>query len=153
MKVFDDIEKGRIRNIEFLECHACQGGCLGGNLTVENLYEARSRDLHLMASMPKPGPEFEQEVDRRYALEDLSSRGSLKPRQTEGEAIDLRERVMRRKRAEEVLRTLPRLNCGLCGAPKCKNHAEDVAASRADLHECVFMSPDRIKTIGKHYKK
>jgi len=153
MKVFNDIEKGRIRNIEFLECDACQGGCIGGNLTVENLYVARSKNLHLMASMPKPGPEFEKEVDRRYALEDFSLRGSLKPRQTEGEAIDLRERVMRRKRAEEVLRTLPLLNCGLCGAPKCKNHAEDVAASRADLLDCVFLSPDRIKALGKHYKK
>lgn len=153
MKVFDDIEKGRIRNIEFLECHACQGGCIGGNLTVENLYVARSKKLHLMATMPTPGPEFEKEVDRRYALEDFSLRGSLKPRQTEGEAIDLRERVLRRKRAEEVLRTLPLLNCGLCGAPKCKNHAEDVAASRADLLDCVFLSPDRIKALGKHYKK
>jgi len=153
MKVLNDIEKGRIRNIEFLECDACQGGCIAGNLTVENLYVARSKNLHLMASMPKPGPEFDKEVDRRYALEDFSLRGSLKPRQTDGEAIDLRERVMRRKRAEEVLRTLPRLNCGLCGAPKCRNHAEDVAASRADLLDCVFLSPDRIKTLGKHYKK
>jgi Na+-translocating ferredoxin:NAD+ oxidoreductase RNF subunit RnfB len=153
MKVFNDIEKGRIRNIEFLECNACQAGCIGGNLTVENLYVARSKNLHLMASMPKPGPEFEKEVDRRYALEDFSLRGSLKPRQTQGEAIDLRERVMRRKRAEEVLRTLPLLNCGLCGSPKCRNHAEDVAASRADLLDCVFLSPDRIKTLGKHYKK
>jgi Na+-translocating ferredoxin:NAD+ oxidoreductase RNF subunit RnfB len=153
IKVFNDVEKGRIRNIEFLECNACQGGCIGGNLTVENLYAARSKNLHLMASMPKPGPEFDKEVDRRYALEDFSLRGSLKPRQTDGEAIDLRERVMRRKRAEEVLRTLPRLNCGLCGAPKCRNHAEDVAASRADLLDCVFLSPDRIKTLGKHYKK
>jgi Na+-translocating ferredoxin:NAD+ oxidoreductase RNF subunit RnfB len=153
IKVFNDIEKGRIRNIEFLECNACQGGCIGGNLTVENLYAARSKNLHLMASMPKPDPEFEKEVDRRYALEDFSLRGSLKPRQTDGEAIDLRERVMRRKRAEEVLRTLPRLNCGLCGAPTCRNHAEDVAASRAELRDCVFLSPDRIKTLGKHYKK
>ena len=153
MKVFDDIEKGKTRNIEFLECHACQGGCIGGNLTVENLYVARSKNLHLMAGMSTPGHEFEKEVDRRYALEDFSLRGSLKPRQTEGEAIDLRERVMRRKRAEEVLKTLPQLNCGLCGAPKCKNHAEDVAASRADLLDCVFLSPDRIKALGKHYKK
>lgn len=152
-KVFNDIEKGRIRNIDFLECDACQGGCIGGNLTVENLYAARSKNLHLTASMPKPGPEFEKEVDRRYAVEDFSMRGTLKPRQTEGDAIDLRERVMRRKRAEEVLRTLPLLNCGLCGAPKCKNHAEDVAASRADLLDCVFLSPDRIKALGKLYKK
>jgi hypothetical protein len=153
MKVFNDIEKGRIRNIEFLECDACQGGCIGGNLTIENLYVARSKNLHLTASMPDPGPEFAQEVDRRYALEDFSLRGSLKPRQTEGEAIDLRERVKRRKRAEEALRILPQLNCGLCGAPKCRNHAEDVAAARADLLDCVILSPERIKVLRKHYKK
>jgi iron only hydrogenase large subunit-like protein len=153
IKVLNDVEKGRIRNIEFLECNACQGGCIGGNLTVENLYAARSKNLHLMASMPKPGPEFDKEVDRRYALEDFSLRGSLKPRQTDGEAIDLRERVKRRKEAEEVLRTLPRLNCGLCGAPTCKNHAEDVASARADLRDCVFLSPARIRTLGKRYKK
>jgi Na+-translocating ferredoxin:NAD+ oxidoreductase RNF subunit RnfB len=153
MKVFSDVEKGRIRNIEFLECDACQGGCIGGNLTVENLYAARSKNLHLMASMPEPGPEFEKEVDRRYALEDFSLRGSLRPRQTDGEALDLRERVMRRKRAEEILRTLPLLNCGLCGAPKCRNHAEDVAASRADLLDCVFLSPDRINGLRNLYRK
>ncbi len=153
IKVFNDIEKGRFRNIEFLECHACQGGCIGGNLTVENVYVARSKLLRLMAGMPRSDPEFEKEVDRRYSQEDVSLRGSLKPRLTEGEAIDLRERVMRRKRAEEIVRALPLLNCGLCGAPTCRNHAEDVAASRADLQDCVFLSLDRISQLRSFYKK
>jgi Na+-translocating ferredoxin:NAD+ oxidoreductase RNF subunit RnfB len=153
IKVLNDVEKGRIRNIDFLECNACQGGCIGGNLTVENLYAARSKNLHLMASMPNPGPGLDKEVERRYALEDFSLRGSLRPRQTEGEAIGLRERVKRRKRAEEVLKTLPGLNCGLCGAPTCRNHAEDVAASRAEPRDCIFLSPTRIRALGKHYKK
>jgi Na+-translocating ferredoxin:NAD+ oxidoreductase RNF subunit RnfB len=153
MKVFNDIEKGRIRNVEFLECHACPGGCIGGNLTVQNLYVARGKNLYLHANMPKPGSDFEKEVNRRYAIEDFSLRGSVKPRLTEGEAIDLRERVMRRKRAEEVLRALPSLNCGLCGAPTCKNHAEDVAASRAELQDCVFLSADRISQLKKLYSK
>jgi len=153
MKVFDDIEKGRIRNVEFLECHACQGGCIGGNLTVQNLYVARGKSLYLHANMPKPGPEFEKEVERRYVQEDFSLRGSVRPRQTDGEAIDLRERVMRRKRAEELMRALPLLNCGLCGAPTCRNHAEDVAGSRADLQDCVFLSLDRINQLRKFYIK
>jgi len=153
IKVLDDIEKGKIRNIEFLECHACQGGCIGGNLTVENLYNARSKNLHLLANMPKPGPEFEKEVERRYAGEDFSLRGSVKPRRTEGEVIDLRERVGRRKRADELLKALPLLNCGLCGAPTCKNHAEDVAAGRADLGDCVFLSLHRIDVLRTFYKK
>jgi hypothetical protein len=51
----------------------------GGNLTVENLYVARSKDLRLKAKMPQPPPEFEKEVARRYAGEDFSLRGPVKP--------------------------------------------------------------------------
>jgi Fe-S-cluster-containing hydrogenase component 2 len=153
MKVFNDIEKGKIRNIEFLECHACQGGCVGGNLTVDNLYVARSKSLHLRATMPKPSPDFEAEVRRRYAMEDFSLRASIKPRRIEGEVVDLRERVARRKRADELLKGLPLLNCGLCGAPTCKSHAEDVAALRADISDCVFLSRDRIDILREIYKK
>ena len=27
IQVFDDIEKGKLRDIDFLECYACWGGC------------------------------------------------------------------------------------------------------------------------------
>lgn len=151
IKVFDDIEKGKLRNIEFLECHACQGGCVGGNLTVENLYVARSKNLRLVANMPRSVSKFEEEVQRRYAIEDFSLRRSLKPRKIEGETGDLRGRVLRRKKAEELLKALPMLNCGLCGAPMCKSHAEDVAASRAEIGDCVFLSPDRIVHLRALY--
>lgn len=153
IKVFNDIEKGKLKNIEFLECHACQGGCLGGNLTVENIYVARAKYLHLIANKPKPSPEFAREVARRSVSEDFSLRASLKPRPIEPASIDIRERVSRRKRAEEVLKGLPLLNCGLCGAPSCRNHAEDVAAGRAGLQECVFLSRDRIDLLRTIYKK
>lgn len=153
IKVFDDIEMGKIRNIEFLECHACQGGCIGGNLTVENLYVARSKNLHLIASITPPDSTFKNEVERRYAIENFSLRRPLKPRIIEEGVSELRERVTRRKRADELLKSLPLLNCGLCGAPTCKNHAEDVAALRADLRECVFLSPDRIDQLRRIHKK
>jgi Fe-S-cluster-containing hydrogenase component 2 len=153
IKVFDDIERGRLRNIEFLECHACPGGCLSGNLTVENLYVARGKSLQLSAAMPKPSPEFEQEVARRYATEDFSLRGSLRPRHSGQESLDLKERVLRKKRADELLRGLPHLDCGLCGAPSCRHHAEDAAAGRADLADCVFLSRDRINRLREIYRK
>lgn len=153
IKVLDDIEKGKLRNIEFLECHACPGGCIGGNLTVENLYIARGKNLRLSAAMPKPTPEFEQEVTRRYSTEDFSLRGSLKPRRLEGDILDLRERVSRKKRADELARGLPGVNCGLCGAPSCKHHAEDVAAGRAEIGDCVFLSRDRINDLREIYRK
>jgi Na+-translocating ferredoxin:NAD+ oxidoreductase RNF subunit RnfB len=153
IKVLNDVEKGKIRNVEFLECHACVGGCLGGNLTVENLYTARAKNLHLVATMPKPGAEFFKEVERRYAGEDFALRAPLKPRPIEGEVADLRERVRRRKTADELVKGLPLLNCGLCGAPTCKNHAEDAAAGRAEIGDCVFLSRDRIEELRRVYKK
>ncbi len=153
IKVFNDVEKGKLLNVEFLECHACQGGCIGGNLTVENLYVARAKNLHLISRRPKPSPEFEKEVARRYATEDFSLRGSLKPRPVEGQVFDLRERVVRKKKADELIKALPLLNCGLCGAPSCRNHAEDAAAGRADLRDCVFLSPERINTLRTIYLK
>ncbi|MBM3311169.1 MAG: hypothetical protein FJY80_06650, partial [Candidatus Aminicenantes bacterium] len=151
IKVFDDIEKGKLRNIDFLECHACPGGCIGGNLTVENVYAARSKSLRLSSVIPKPTAVFEREVSRRFAAEDLSLRGSLRPRRLEGDGLDLRERVSRKKRADELTRGLPGVNCGLCGAPSCRHHAEDVAAGRADVGDCVFLSRDRIETLRKIY--
>jgi hypothetical protein len=153
IKVFDDIEKGRITNIDFLECHACQGGCVGGNLTTENLYVARSKNIHLISKRPNFVPEYEKEVARRYASEDFTPRASVKPRVVESAVIDLPEKVSRRKKAEALLKVLPLLNCGLCGAPDCKSHAEDVAAARAEMVECVFLSSERIDHLRKIYKK
>ncbi len=151
IKVFDDLEKGKLRNVEFLECHACQGGCVGGNLTVENLYVARSKNLRLVASMPNNIKKFEEEVRRRFAVEDFSLRRSPKPRKIEGESVDLRERVLRKKKADDLHKALPQLNCGLCGAPTCKSHAEDVAAGRAGIADCVFLSPERLIELRSLY--
>jgi ArsR family metal-binding transcriptional regulator len=103
--------------------------------------------------MPKPTPEFEREVARRYASEDFSMRSAIRPRSFARDVADLRERVMRRKRAEEILKGLPLLNCGLCGAPSCKDHADDVAQARTEISDCVFLSKARIDLLRKIYKK
>jgi Fe-S-cluster-containing hydrogenase component 2 len=153
IRVFNDIEKGKIRGIEFLECHACHGGCIGGNLTVDNLYSARSKKMHLISTMPAPSPGFEREVERRCAKEDFSLRGPLRPRATRRGNDDLREQVSRRKKTGEILKLLPQLNCGLCGAPTCKDHAEDASVGSARLGDCVFLSPDRVDLLKKVYLK
>jgi Na+-translocating ferredoxin:NAD+ oxidoreductase RNF subunit RnfB len=151
IKVFDDIERGKIRNVDFLECHTCQGGCIGGNLTVENVYVARSRNLQLISSLPHASSRFTREIERRFASEAFSLRAPLRPRDIEGQDVDLRERVARKKRAAALLKSLPGLNCGLCGAPTCRSHAGDVSQSRAEIGDCVFLSPDRIENLREIY--
>jgi Fe-S-cluster-containing hydrogenase component 2 len=151
IQVFDDVEKGKLRNIEYLECDACWGGCIGGNLTVDNIYVTLSKIHRLLAELPDCDARVQAEVDRRYPNEDFALKGRVRPRATENNIPDLKERVKRMQTAESVGEALPGLNCGLCGAPTCKIFAKDVAGGRARQNECVFLSDERMKRLRKTY--
>ena len=40
--------------------------------------------------------------------------------------------------AERLLKTLPKFDCGNCGAPTCRAFARDVAEGFADEGDCIF---------------
>ena len=151
MQVFDDVEKGKLRNIEYLECNACWGGCVSGNLTVDNGYVTLSKINRLLSELPDREPRLETEVKRRYAREDLSLRGRVEPRITEKSMGGLKERVRRIKAEETFFSALPGLDCGLCGSPTCETFAKDVAEGSARHDDCVFFSDKRLEQLRKTY--
>jgi Na+-translocating ferredoxin:NAD+ oxidoreductase RNF subunit RnfB len=151
IQVFEDIYKGKLRNVEYLECYACWGGCVSGNLTVDNIYVSRSKIHRFLAGMPDSNAQLEAEVERRYAIEDFSLKGEVHPRTTEQTADSLKERVRRIKVEESVTKALPGLNCGLCGAPTCKTFARDVARGTETKDACIFFSEDRIDQLRETY--
>lgn len=151
IQVFDDIEKGKLRNIEYLECDACWGGCVGGNLTVDNIYVTFSKIQRLLADLPESDPTLEAEIERRHPCEDFSLRGRIRPRTADRNVGDLKERVRRIKTEEAVSKILPGLNCGLCGAPTCKTFARDVAAGTARKCDCVLLSNERLEKLREIY--
>jgi len=145
--VFDDIERGKLRNIEFLECYACWGGCVNGNLTVDNFYVTRSKLQRLMAELPEKDPWVESEVERRYAKENFYAKADITLPLMKKDMGGLKERVARIKRAEDVLTTLPGLDCGLCGAPDCRTLAMDIASGESQKTDCIFHSKDRLEKL------
>jgi iron only hydrogenase large subunit-like protein len=151
IQVFDDIEKGKLRNIEYLECDACWGGCIGGNLTVDNIYVTRSKLHRLISELPAAAPQVHAEVARRYPTTDLSLKGRLRRRTTDDGPADLRERVRRMKAEEAVTRALPGLDCGLCGAPSCDAFARDVARGTGQRSDCVFLREGRLRELKATY--
>jgi hypothetical protein len=152
MRAFDDIEKGKLRNLDFMEAHACLGGCVNGNLTVENLYVTRDTLRRLMTELRGVDERFEEEVRERYAREDLHLDAPLRPRSIRGDRGDLKERIRRLKEAEAVLSKLPGLNCGLCGAPGCSTLSKDIAFGDARISECIFYSRDRLEKLRGMYQ-
>jgi hypothetical protein len=151
IRTFDDIEKGKLRNVDFLDAYSCWGGCMGGNLTVANVYLTRSYVHAATAHLPKRDAETEAEVRRRYNTEDFSLDCPIRPRPVRDQTGSLKERVQVIQQAEATLGTLPGLDCGLCGAPTCKELARDVSVGDAKTQDCIFLSKERLRELQRAY--
>jgi len=151
IQVLDDIEKGKLSNVEFVECHACWGGCIGGNLAVDNVYVTRGKVRRLMSQLPDHDTTLEEQVDRRYPKEDFTLKGDVKPRTVGISTAGLKDRIKRKKTEEAMIKALPGLDCGLCGAPTCETFAKDVAMGQAQKTECVFLSDKQLERLRKIY--
>jgi len=151
IQVFDDIEKGRLRNVEFLEAYNCWSGCTGGNLTVANVYVTLSKLHSQIGEFPDMDPQTQAEVERRYHHEDLAPERPIRPRPVRGSTGSLKERVRIVQEAEAILQILPGLDCGLCGAPTCKDLAKDISMGDAAKADCLFLSRERLRQLQRMY--
>ena len=151
IRIFDDIEKGKIRGIDFLECYNCIGGCIGGPLTVDDMFITRNKIQKIISEIQFDQNQIEEEVRARYKKGDYMIRQPLKPRVIESEDISFAEKVKRVKTREDLVKQLPGLSCGLCGAPSCAAFAHDIANGTAEITDCVFLATDRMDILKKIY--
>jgi Na+-translocating ferredoxin:NAD+ oxidoreductase RNF subunit RnfB len=146
LKVFDDIERGKLRNIDFIEAYSCLQGCVGGSLTVENLYTSYNKILKLIETL-----EFEQikacpdirEVRKLYSQKYFFIKGKFEPRPLTPLDKDLTKAIRKRKVKDKIYGCLPKIDCGVCGAPTCLTFAEDIVKGEAKLTDCIIgLSPE-----------
>jgi hypothetical protein len=143
IKVFDDIERGKLRNIDYIEAYYCLQGCVGGSLTVENVYISYNKILKLIETL-----EFEKiracpdirEVRRRYQEKYFFIEGKIEARPLKPLDDDLARAIAKKKQKDDLYETLPKIDCGACGSPTCLTFAEDVVKGEAKLANCAIKS-------------
>lgn len=151
LKVLDDLELGKLKGISFIEGRMCSGGCVGGPLNVQNPYLARVKIRILEDS-------FKESVDRtlyeclknnnyfiREEIKAISSPYKL------GE--DISTAIDRLQKLEEILKSLPGIDCGSCGAPTCRALAEDIVNGDARTTDCIFKLKENIEEYAKSLLK
>ncbi|MDI6601983.1 MAG: [Fe-Fe] hydrogenase large subunit C-terminal domain-containing protein [Thermoanaerobacteraceae bacterium] len=147
IEVLREIELGKLNDIEFFEGLACPGGCIGGPLTVENLYVSKNRIKKLMDSIPecKHTPEILEiaNPDLFRMEKEIGSTSSLTLDEDIGKAIEKLTMI------DQIVPTLPGLDCGACGAPTCKALAEDIVRGWASEMDCIFILKKKISTLAK----
>ena len=138
MQVLESIENGNIPQIEFVELDACIGGCVGGVMTIENPFIAKTRLQTVRRYLP---------VSRNYVSSDAHSvpaeyfSDSLPTYTPISRLSDNIVESMRMMAQIQSLReTLPGIDCGACGSPTCRAYAEDVVRGIAgEDRRCVVL--------------
>lgn len=138
MRIFDDIEKGRLRNIDFVEATACMLSCLAGPYNVENPYVARANSIKQMERYGKRIEINAKDIKRKLEKGYYFLENPILPRPTTFFDTDLETSIKRMGEREEVYQTLRQIDCGACGSPNCMAFAEDVVRGEAQITDCVF---------------
>jgi len=144
--ILEQIENGRLQDVDYIEARACRDGCIGGCLMVENPYRARNKLLNVLKSYGS----LSQPEKARAALPegtDFLIGDRLSPTPLRPLSDDVAVAIQKVKQKEEVFSTLPGIDCGSCGAPTCMAFAEDVVAGRAELVWCVFKLHERLQSV------
>ncbi len=151
LKVFNDMERGKLQHIDFIEAYSCPHGCIGGSLTVENLYVSYNKILKLIEELElrKIGncPDM-REVRKKYSQGYFFKEHKLHPRPLKPLNDDLTIAIKKRKEKEKIYETLPKIDCGACGSPTCAAFAEDVVKKEVSALDCVFMLPKKLKDLA-----
>ncbi len=144
-RVLEDIVMGKLKNIEFIEGLACVGGCVGGPLTVENPFMAKARIDARAQKYPGSLPELSPDIE----WEDFIWTKRVKPTSILKLDEDMNLAIQKMESIDIIHKSLPGLDCGACGAPRCRVLAEDIVQGQADQIDCIFKLREKITELAE----
>lgn len=131
-RILSEIEDEKLTEAELVETAICTQGCFGGCLTVENPFTAKLHMRPLTCDLEAKKlsmPEWAEEKLRwDFELEEINTEI----------ADSIAQALSIEAAAERLYKTLPKFDCGNCGAPSCRAFSRDVAEGFADEGDCIF---------------
>lgn len=146
INVLEEIERGGLRDIDYMEAQACSGGCIGGPLVPQNPFVSRVRMENLIKKLSggKPQiPVFPADPEFYRLKKPIVPLPTLKLSNDIDRAISMLEEV------EKIAADLPGLDCGSCGSPNCRALAEDIVRGYAETSYCVFKLRERLQILAR----
>lgn len=149
IRVLDQIEDGNIPELEFIELNACNGGCVGGTMSMENPYIAKARLQTLRRYLPvsqnwlyNSGNEEDTWIPDEYFFKELPTYQPIN--RLSG---NMSESFKMMADIEKIVKRLPDIDCGSCGAPSCHAFAEDIVLGEATENDCIFRMREQIQSL------
>ncbi len=135
IKVLEEIEDDKLMDVDFVEALACSGGCVGGPLTTENNFAARSKIQRICKYIDDEGLPFDCNQNFKWDQ-------SIAYRPVMNLDPDINEAMRKLNLIEELYEQMPKIDCGSCGSPSCRAFAEDIVRGYAKETDCIFKLRD-----------
>ena len=147
-KILEKIEDEELTKIDYLEMRACDESCAGGVLLPNNRFLTVDRlKNRSKACTGKTEEEISDKPinQRKEFLKNQCWLDPIKPRPMEKLDEDIQVAMDKMQKMQELQTLLPDIDCGSCGAPSCKDLAEDVVRGKATVSQCVFIQRVLVK--------
>ena len=142
----EQIEDSRFDRLDYVELLACTNGCLGGPLTVENGYVAKSRMHAILRHTQQKMVQKTEIFDKAH--EKFRMTEEIEPNESQQLTGTMMERIIKTARIDEIEKSLPGLDCGSCGSPTCHALAMDIVGGYASEMNCIFKINERISALA-----
>jgi len=142
IRVLEDLEDDKFRNLDFVELNACPGGCVGGVLTVENPFIAKTKLKAIRKYMPVSMNTLGKSIPNNMLWDTELVYNPVF--ELKGDRM---ERFKKYSELERLMEELPGLDCGFCGAPTCNTFANDVVRGYAKKEDCVVMMRRKLDKV------
>lgn len=144
INLFEEADMDHFPDVDYIECQACHGGCIGGPLTIENPFVARIITRNLAKTLPQISTEDIQNYKKLYHEGYFHFDKDIEVQPVMPLDKDIAKAIKLVGEADEILKQLPGLDCSSCGCPSCRALAEDISKGTATLTDCIFIL---LKTI------
>jgi len=146
IRYLEKIEMGLLHDIDYIEFRTCTAGCLGGPFTVADKYQAKNivkRYVRMFGVEKRVKYEYAKKLyEDGWFFPDRES-APLEEKAPRISASETSKGIERQNRVEEILRLLPRKECGACGSPDCRTFAEDVIDEKISLRSCLLAKSEK----------
>lgn len=161
VRIFEEIENGKLKDIQYIEVHSCPTACVGGSLCVENQYIARGRVLRMVEKYGGKPCQDREKIRGLYKKNFFSLPGKIPSVPLEPLDEDVTKGLQKLHQKQQFHERLPKIDCGACGSPTCISFAEDVVRGVALADDCIFlavrkfttMSSDLLETVQSHSRR
>jgi ferredoxin len=148
VRLFEDIENGKLKDIQYIECHSCPTGCVGGSLNVINPYIARGRVLQMVARFGSKPCQDREKIRELFQKNFFSLPGKIPAFPVKPLDDDVTIGIEKLHQKQKIFEMLPKIDCSACGSPTCMTLAEDIVTGQAESDDCVFLAMKKFETLS-----